>query len=149
LIGKQKCKRRASRLDPGRRAIPAGCGIGIEQLCQFSQIAAGATAFHAVGYKLQNYGFKRGADCRYLSIRPASTRSNLQARWHMVIRYRRTSLKTLLGITAEKKRLKRELGITAVEKPFRWWGNEKRTVKRRLGYYSPMARFIRYLLGRD
>ena len=66
----------------------------------------------------------------------------------MPIRYRRTSLKTLLGITKEKKRLKRELGITAVERPFRWWGNEKRDIKRRLGYYSPLARFIRYLLGR-
>ena len=60
----------------------------------------------------------------------------------MVLRYRRSSLKTMLGITAEKKRLKRELGITAVEKPFRWWGNEKRDIKRRLGYYSPLARFI-------
>ncbi len=66
----------------------------------------------------------------------------------MVLRYRRSSLKTMLGITAEKKRLKRELGITAVEKPFRWWGNEKRDIKRRLGYYSPFARFIRYLMGR-
>ncbi len=62
------------------------------------------------------------------------------------IRYRRSSLKTLLGITKEKKRIKRELGITAILKPFRWWGNEKRDVKRELGYYSPEAKFARHVL---
>jgi hypothetical protein len=63
----------------------------------------------------------------------------------MVIRYRRSSLKTLLGITTEKKRIKRELGITALLRPFRWWGNEKRDVKRELGYYSPEAKLVRHL----
>ena len=62
------------------------------------------------------------------------------------IRYRRTSLKTLLGITKEKKRLKRELGITAILKPFRWWGNEKRDVKREVGYYSPEMKFARHVM---
>ena len=33
-------------------------------------------------------------------------------------RYRRPSLNTLLGITKAKKRLKKELGITAAMKPF-------------------------------
>jgi hypothetical protein len=63
----------------------------------------------------------------------------------MAIRYRRSSLKTLLGITEEKKRIKRELGITALLRPFRWWGNEKRDVKREMGYYSPEAKFVRHL----
>ena len=63
----------------------------------------------------------------------------------MPIRYRRSSLKTLLGITEEKKRIKRELGITALLRPFRWWGNEKRDVKRELGYYSPEAKLVRHL----
>jgi hypothetical protein len=63
----------------------------------------------------------------------------------MAIRYRRSSLKTLLGITTEKKRIKRELGITALLRPFRWWGNEKRDVKRELGYYSPEAKLVRHL----
>lgn len=61
------------------------------------------------------------------------------------IRYRRTSVRTALGITKEEKRIKRELGITAILKPFRWWSNEKRTVKREMGYYSPEAKFARHV----
>ena len=41
-------------------------------------------------------------------------------------RYRRPSLKTLLGITKAKKQLKKDLGITEALKPFRWWTNQKR-----------------------
>ena len=63
----------------------------------------------------------------------------------MAIRYRRTSLRTQLGITQEEKEIS-ELGITALLRPFRWWGNEKRTVKRDLGYYSPTARLARHVL---
>jgi hypothetical protein len=60
------------------------------------------------------------------------------------LRYRRTSVRTALGITAEEKRIKRDLGITAILKPFRWWGNEKRKIKREVGYYSPEAKFARH-----
>jgi len=45
----------------------------------------------------------------------------------MVLRYRRSSLKTMLGITAEKKRLKRRARHYAVEKPFRWWATKNET----------------------
>lgn len=62
------------------------------------------------------------------------------------IRYRRTSIRTALGVTAEEKRIKRELGITALLRPFRWWGNEKRTLKRDVGYYSPEAKLARHVL---
>jgi hypothetical protein len=62
------------------------------------------------------------------------------------IRYRRTSVRTLLGVTAEEKRIKRELGITALLRPFRWWGNEKRKIKREAGYYSPEAKLARHVL---
>src|ERR1700677_2555862 len=62
------------------------------------------------------------------------------------IRYRRTSIRTALGVTAEEKRLKRELGITALLRPFRWWGNEKRKIKREAGYYSPDAQLARHVL---
>jgi hypothetical protein len=62
------------------------------------------------------------------------------------IRYRRTSLRTALGITKEEKRIKRELGITAILRPFRWWGNEKRKIKREVGYYSPEAKLARHIL---
>ncbi len=65
------------------------------------------------------------------------------------IRYRRTSVRTALGITKEEKRIKRELGITALLKPFRWWGNEKRKLKRDVGYYSPEAKFARHFLPRS
>jgi hypothetical protein len=65
------------------------------------------------------------------------------------IRYRRTSMRTALGITTEEKRIKRELGITAILRPFRWWGNEKRTIKRDVGYYSPEAKLARHLLPRS
>jgi len=58
-------------------------------------------------------------------------------------RYRRPSLKTLLGITAAKKRIKKDLGITALLKPFRWWPNQKRRLKREVGYYSENGRLIR------
>ena len=62
------------------------------------------------------------------------------------IRYRRSSLKTQLGITQEEKKIKRELGITALLRPFRWWGNEKRDIKRELGYYSPDVQLARHVL---
>ncbi len=64
----------------------------------------------------------------------------------MPIRYRRTSVRTLLGVTQEEKRIKRELGITAMLRPFRWWGNEKRDIRRDLGYYDPSVRLARHVL---
>jgi len=52
-------------------------------------------------------------------------------------------LKTLLGITKAKKEIKKDLGITAFMKPFRWWTNTKRKMKRDVGYESPSGRLIR------
>ena len=60
-----------------------------------------------------------------------------------LFRHRRPSLKTILGVTKAKKRLKKELGITALLKPFRWWGNTKRTFKRKIGYESEPWRILR------
>jgi hypothetical protein len=65
------------------------------------------------------------------------------------IRFRRTSLRTALGITKQEKRIKREMGITAILKPFRWWGDEKRKIKREVGYYSPAAKLARPVLPRS
>ena len=48
-----------------------------------------------------------------------------------LFRYRRPSLKTILGITKAKKRIKKDLGITAALKPFRAWANAKRRFRRR------------------
>jgi hypothetical protein len=63
-------------------------------------------------------------------------------------RYRRPSLKTMLGITKAKKRIKRTLGITAITRPFRWWTNAKRRFKRRIGYESTLGRLVRHGLPR-
>lgn len=65
-----------------------------------------------------------------------------------LFRYRRPSPKTMLGVTKAKKRIKKELGITAALKPFRWWTNTKRRVKRRVGYESDTGRLIRHGLPR-
>ncbi|HVX62514.1 MAG TPA: hypothetical protein VHC19_17990 [Pirellulales bacterium] len=58
-------------------------------------------------------------------------------------RYRRPSLKTLIGVTKAKKRLKKELGITVLMKPVRWLPNQKRRLKRKIGYESNAGRLIR------
>ena len=63
-------------------------------------------------------------------------------------RYRRPSLNTLLGITKAKKRVKTELGITEAMKPFRWWTNTKRRMKRNIGYESEAGRLVRNGLPR-
>ena len=60
-----------------------------------------------------------------------------------LFRYRRPSLNTLLGITKAKKQVKKELGITAAMKPFRFWTNTKRRFKRKVGYESEGGRLIR------
>lgn len=58
-------------------------------------------------------------------------------------RYRKPSWKTILGITKAKKKIKKELGITALLKPTRWWTNQKRRLKRKIGYESDAGRLIR------
>ncbi len=62
-----------------------------------------------------------------------------------LIRYRKPSVKTMLGVTRAKKRLNKQLGITAVKKPFRAPGNMKRRALRRAGYYSGPMKFMRFL----
>jgi len=52
-------------------------------------------------------------------------------------------MKTLLGVTKAKKKLKRDLGITAAMKPFRFWTNQKRRIKRKVGYESTPGRIAR------
>jgi len=61
-----------------------------------------------------------------------------------LFRYRRPSLKTVLGVTRAKKKLKRDLGITAALKPFRFWTNQKRRMKRKVGYESDAGRLLRH-----
>lgn len=65
-----------------------------------------------------------------------------------LFRYRRPSIKTMLGVTKAKKKLKRDLGITAAMKPFRFWTNQKRKIKRQVGYESDTGRLLRHGLPR-
>jgi hypothetical protein len=62
-----------------------------------------------------------------------------------LIRYRKPSVKTMLGVTRAKKRLNKQLGISAVKKPFRAPGNMKRRALRHAGYYSGPMKFMRFL----
>ena len=62
-----------------------------------------------------------------------------------LFRYRRPSVKTLIGVTRAKKRFNRATGITAVKRPFRAPGNFKRRMLRRAGYYSEHMKFMRFL----
>jgi len=62
-----------------------------------------------------------------------------------LFRYRRPSVKTIVGVTRAKKRFNRAVGITAVKRPFRAPGNFKRRVLRRSGYYSEPMKFTRFL----
>ena len=59
-----------------------------------------------------------------------------------LFRYRKPSLNQVLGVTAAKRRVKRELGISQVQawtKPAR----VKQRVKSKVGLYSPAARVVR------
>lgn len=59
-----------------------------------------------------------------------------------LFRYRRPSLRTVLGVTAAKRRVKRTLGISQLQawtKPSRI----KQRAKSRLGLYSKPARVVR------
>ncbi len=62
-----------------------------------------------------------------------------------LFRYRRPSMKTMLGVTRAKKRINQQLGITAIKRPFRAPGNMKRRMLRRAGYYSEPMKFLRFM----
>lgn len=59
------------------------------------------------------------------------------------MRYRKPSVKTVLGVTTWKKRLNRALGITTLLRPFRALKNYQRRLLRRAGYYSPAMKALR------
>lgn len=67
-----------------------------------------------------------------------------------LFRYRRPSVKTMLGVTRAKKRFNKAIGLTAVRRPLRAPGNAKRRMLRKMGYYSEPMKFLRFLkrLGR-
>lgn len=61
-----------------------------------------------------------------------------------IMRYRKPSLKTVLGLTKAKRRLKKDLGIYNVTKITNAPTNLKRKVKRDLGYESEPMKLFRF-----
>lgn len=59
------------------------------------------------------------------------------------MRYRKPSVKTILGVTRLKKRAKKALGINKLLWPFRAVNNYKRRMLRQAGYYSPEMKALR------
>ncbi len=66
-------------------------------------------------------------------------------RHYRMFRYRRPSLKTALGVTKAKRRLKTQTGYYAATRWMRAPQNYKRRVLRRAGYYSGPMKFMRFL----
>ena len=62
-----------------------------------------------------------------------------------LIRYRKPSVKTLVGVTKAKKRIKTKTGVYAATKVQRAPTNLERRAKRRVGYYSGPLKFLRFL----
>lgn len=63
----------------------------------------------------------------------------------MRIRYRKPSLKTILGLTAAKKQIKRDLGIYKVTRVLNAPKNAKRRAKRAVGWESEGAKLFRFI----
>lgn len=61
------------------------------------------------------------------------------------MRYRKPSLKTLLGVTSAKRKVKKDLGIYAVTKILSAPKNAKRRAKRSLGYESDAMKIFRFI----
>jgi hypothetical protein len=66
------------------------------------------------------------------------------ARFKVFPRYRRPSLKTALGITRAKRRIKTASGYYAATRWTRAPTNFKRRMLRRAGYYSGPMKFLRF-----
>ena len=73
----------------------------------------------------------------------SSRHSIIQGDTVKFFRYRRPSLKTVLGLTRAKKRAKNALGLNILLAPLRWWPNQKRRIKRKLGCESVPGRLLR------
>ena len=59
------------------------------------------------------------------------------------IRYRKPSLKTLLGITGAKRKIKKDLGVYEVTEVINAPKNFKRRVLNKVGYYSTPMKILR------
>lgn len=62
-----------------------------------------------------------------------------------LIRYRKPSLKTVLGITKAKRQLRKDLGLWGTSKLANPVASLKRKAKRELGYESEPLKLFRFL----
>ncbi len=62
-----------------------------------------------------------------------------------LVRYRKPSMKTILGVTKAKRQAKKNLGIYKVTKITNAPKNTKRRMKRKVGYESEPMKFMRFL----
>lgn len=62
------------------------------------------------------------------------------------MRYRKPSLKALLGVTKAKRHVKKELGVYKVTKVVNAPQNYKRNIKRKLGYESELMKLFRFIV---
>jgi hypothetical protein len=62
-----------------------------------------------------------------------------------IIRYRRPSLKTALGVTRAKRQFRRATGYYAATRWMRTPRNAERRVLRRAGYFSGPVKLFRFL----
>jgi hypothetical protein len=65
-----------------------------------------------------------------------------------LLRYRRPSINTVVGITRARRQLKKASGYYAMTRRLRWETNTKRTVVRKVGYDSGPMKFVRFLFHR-
>lgn len=61
------------------------------------------------------------------------------------MRYRKPSLKTVLGVTKAKRRVKKDLGLYSVTAVTNAPANAKRRLKRKVGYESEPMKLFRFL----
>lgn len=61
------------------------------------------------------------------------------------MRYRKPSLKTLLGVTKAKRQIKKSLGLDKVSRVLNAPNNAKRRVKRALGNESEPMKLFRFI----
>lgn len=62
-----------------------------------------------------------------------------------MIRYRRRSLNTVLGVTKAKRQVKKELGVYEVTQITNAPRNAKRRARRKVGLETELVRFLRFL----
>lgn len=99
---------------------------------------------HAAPTLTSNNSIRIRAAAVSLGARPGTLAALLEE--HMRIRYRQPGWKTLLGLTAAKKKVKRDLGVYKVTRVLNAPKNAKRRAKRAAGWESEGAKLLRFIV---